>query len=66
MRLVLKPKEVMFRPEDMGGVDRSWEGHAMSLMYSRRACSAVQEEVVQNVSGGVFWSDCSEGNMNRF
>lgn len=60
-QLAYGPSDMMFRPEHIGGMDRSWEGHTIRRMYLRAVYSALSEEVMQNVNGDVFWSEWSEG-----
>lgn len=64
VQLVSGPNKMMFRPEYWGGADGSWEGHAMRGIYLQRVYYAVRQEVMQNVSGNVFWSEQSEGSEN--
>lgn len=33
MQITSGPKDVMFQPEDVSGMDESWEEHAMRNMY---------------------------------
>lgn len=47
-------------------MDRSWKGHAIERVNSQGVYSAMPEEVIQNLSGYVFWSDESEGSVNHF
>lgn len=56
----------MFLAEDRGGTDRTWEGHAVGCMYLHEVYSLVREEVMRNASVDVFWSEKSEGSVNRF
>lgn len=46
--------DLMFSPEDVGGMDDSWKGHAMRHMYLQGVYSAVREKFMRNVSGDVF------------
>lgn len=56
----------MFRPENVGGMDRSWVGQAMRRIYLQGMYAAVREEVMQNESRDVFWSNWSEGRCRSF
>lgn len=50
MRLALGPNDLMFRPEEVGGMDWSWKRHTMRRKYLWGVYSAVRKEVIQNVS----------------
>lgn len=45
-RLVSGPRDVMFRTEDVGGMDWSWSGHAMRCMYLQGVYSTLREELM--------------------
>lgn len=57
----IRTDDVIFQPGDGGGMDRLWHEQAMRHMSCWEVYSAVQEEVVQNVSGIFYGARGSRG-----
>lgn len=55
----------MFRPEDVGLMDESWEGHVMRHTYLQGRPFAGREEVTENRNGYMFWGEASKGVVNN-
>lgn len=57
--------DVMFRPEDVGGMEEWWEGRTMVRLYLREMYSVVQEDVMNDKSNDVFSSEGEGRSVNH-
>lgn len=64
VQLCSGPKDVMIRAEGVERTRRSLEGHEMRRMSFCGVYSSMQEKLMHNVSGDVFWSEGCMTELN--
>lgn len=66
MRLAWGPSNVRIWQENVGRMDWSWEGHAITRMRLQGVCSVVLEKVMQNMSREIIWNEGCDWECESF